>query len=344
MSRSPRDQVIRAIEHREPDYVPAWYNYFATEARQVHGEQLRQLMDHYQDDVVFAVLSTFPPADQWPPGWIDEWGCTWERGAVGAVSTTSPLHDSWDGLDTYLATGMPNLGQRADLFQRVADLRQRLPDRYLIATTWLAVFERLRSLRGAENILTDLYLHPHELETLRDAVAVEFIDQIRGSAAMGADAVLLADDWGTQVGMLIRPEQWRQFFSATYRDLVTEIHRLGMHAWFHSCGQIRPIIPDLIAAGFDVLHPLQPSAMDLTEIAQSFRGQICFAGGVDVQDWLPLAGPETVEAEIKGLIDTLAGPQGGYVIAPTNSIMPDTPWENIEAMCRIMYAYGHSTR
>jgi uroporphyrinogen-III decarboxylase len=341
MSSSPRDQVIRAIEHREPDYVPAWYNYFATEARQLYGEDLRQLMEQYQDDVVFAVLSTFPPADQWPPGWTDEWGCTWERGAVGAVSTSSSLHDSWDGLDDYLANGLPNLGQRADLFERVTHMRQRHPDRYLIATTWLAVFERLRSLRGAENILMDLYLHTVEMERLRDAVTGEFIEQIRGSAAAGADAVLLADDWGTQAGMLIRPDQWRQFFFSTYQSLVSEIHSLGMHAWFHSCGQIRPIIPDLIAAGFDVLHPLQPSAMDLSEITESFRGQICFAGGVDVQDWLPLAGAAEVEAEIKNLIDTLASPQGGYVIAPTNSIMPDTPWENIETMCRTMYDYGH---
>jgi uroporphyrinogen-III decarboxylase len=344
MTNSPRDQVIRAIEHRAPDYVPAWYDYFATEARQLYGDKLRHLIETYQDDVVFAVLSTFPPADQWPPGWTDEWGCTWERGAVGAVSTSSPLHDSWDGLAAYLASGLPKLRQRDDLFQRVAETRARLPDRYLIATTWLAVFERLRSLRGAENILMDLYLHPRELETLRDAVAAEFVDQIRGSAAMGADAVLLADDWGTQAGMLIRPEQWRQFFFATYRDLVAEIHALEMHAWFHSCGQIRPIIPDLIAAGFDVLHPLQPSAMDLTEIAQSFRGQICFAGGIDVQDWLPLAGAAEVEREIMGLIDTLASSQGCYIVAPTNSIMPDTPWENIEAMCQTMYDYGHRVR
>jgi uroporphyrinogen decarboxylase len=173
-------------------------------------------------------------------------------------------------------------------------------------------------------------------------VEAEFIDQIRGSAAMGADAVLLADDWGTQTGMLVRPDQWRQFFAASYRELVDEIHAHKMHAWFHSCGQIRPIIPDLIEAGFDVLHPLQPSAMDLAEIGESFGGRICFAGGVDVQDWLPLGGPGKVEAEIKGLIDTLARPEGGYIIAPTNSIMPDTPWANIEAMSRTMYEYGRA--
>lgn len=340
----PRDQVIRAIEGHGPDYVPAWYNYFATETRTLYGEPLQQLVARYPDDVVFAVLSTFPPADQWPPGWTDEWGCTWDRGAVGAVSTSSPLHDSWDRLPWYLEHGLPKLRERTDLLQRVSAARAAYADRYLVATTWLAVFERLRSIRGAENILLDLHRRPGELETLRDAVAAEFIDQIRGAAAHGADAVLLADDWGTQSSMLISPKHWRRFFADCYRELVGEIHAQGMHAWFHSCGQIRPIIPDLIEIGFDVLHPLQPSAMDLTEIGQAFSGQICFAGGVDVQDWLPLGDAGQVEEQIRWLIDTLDNAQGNYIIAPTNSIMPDTPWTNIQVMCETMWSYGREKR
>jgi uroporphyrinogen decarboxylase len=167
---------------------------------------------------------------------------------------------------------------------------------------------------------------------LRDAVAGEFIDQIRGIGARGADAVLLADDYGTQAAMLISPAHWRAFFRSCYEKMVSEIHSLGMHAWFHSCGYVRPIIPDLVEIGFDVLHPLQPSAMDLSEIAEAFGGQICFAGAVDVQAMLPLLDEYGVASEIRALIDLLDGPDGGYIIAPTNSIMPDTPLENIAAM------------
>lgn len=341
---TPRDQVIRAIAGAKPDYVPAWYDYFASETRALYGNRLRGLVANYPDDVIFSVLSTFPPADQWPPGWTDEWGCTWERGAVGAVSTDSPLYHSWERLPWYLDHGLPRLKERDDLFRRVSDARRSQPDRYLVATTWLAIFERHRSLRGAENALMDLYLFPQELRILRDAIVGEFIDQIRGSAAHGADAVLLADDWGTQASMLIRPDHWRQFYASAYRQLVDEIHSLDMHAWFHSCGQIRPIIPDLIQIGFDVIHPLQPSAMDLAEIGREFAGKICFAGGVDVQDWLPLGDPKQVAEQIRWLIDTLDGPAGGYIVAPTNSIMPDTPWENIETMCQTMWHYGREKR
>jgi uroporphyrinogen-III decarboxylase len=281
-----------------------------------------------------------------PQGWADEWGCNWINSpdGVGAVSVGSPLHDSWDRLEWYLAEGLPNLGERTDLLDRVSNVRAEHPDRYLVATTWLAVFERLRALRGTENILTDLYLHPDELVTLRDAVTDEFLAQIRGMAARGADGVILADDYGMQHEMLLSPDHWRTFFRPCYERMVAEIHALGLHAWVHSCGYIRPIIPDLIEVGFDVLHPLQPSAMDVEEIATTFGGQICFAGAIDVQALLPMESAETVEREIRRIIDVLDGPDGGYVAMPSNSIMPDTPVENIEAMYRTIHRYGREKR
>ena len=84
--------------------------------------------------------------------------------------------------------------------------------------------------------------------------------------------------------------------------------------------------------------------MDLVEIARTFGGQICFGGGIDVQGLLPTAEPEDVAAEIRRLIDLLDGPQGGYLMAPTNSIMPDTPMENIETMYRTAREYGREKR
>ena len=337
-------QVSRAIAHQDPTYVPAWYNYFSSEARQAYGSRLAELLADYHDDVIFAVLSTFPPAEEMYPGWTDEWGCSWERGSVGAVSTGSPLSETWEQLPRYLRHGRPRLAERDDLIDRVRRAREAHPDRYLVATTWLAVFERLRALRGAQNILLDLYQHPEELVILRDAVADELLDQAVRAAASGADAVLLADDFGTQSSLLISPAHWRRFFRPCYERMVDAIHDLGLHAWFHSCGNIRAIVPDIIAIGFDVLHPLQPSAMDLVEIRETFGGRICFAGGVDVQGLLPQASQAQVIEEIKRVIDILGGPHGGFIVAPTNSIMPDTPFANVEAMCRTMRDHGRRRR
>ncbi len=175
---TPREEVFKAIEHRNPNYVPGWLNFFAGETRDRHGEALAALSDSHEDDVVVSVLSTFPPMAEMPPGWADEWACTWNHSpdGVGAVSVDSPLTQSWERLSWYLEHGLPGLGQRTDILDRVSDARVANPDRYLMATTYLAVFERLRCLRGAENLMTDFYLHPEELAVLRDAIAQEFAD------------------------------------------------------------------------------------------------------------------------------------------------------------------------
>lgn len=342
--QSARAQVRKAIAHQNPSFVPAWYALIAQETRERYGSRLERLLAEYEDDVIFAVLSTFPPAEQMHPGWTDEWGCIWKRASVGAISTASPLSETWDRLAWYLEEGIPHLAERKDLIDRVRAAREAHPDRYLVATTWLGVFERLRALRGTENVLLDLHRHPEELVTLRDAVADELLDQAAGAAGSGADAILVADDFGTQSSLLISPIHWRELFRPCYTRMVDAIHGWGLHAWFHSCGNIRAIIPDIIEIGFDVLHPLQPSAMDLAEISETFGGCICFAGGIDVQALLPHASRDEVIEEIKRVIDILDGPQGGFIAAPTNSIMPDTPFESIAAMCQTMRDYGRSKR
>jgi hypothetical protein len=190
---TPREEVFRAIEHRSPNYVPGWLSFFVGETRDKYGEALAALSASYRDDVVVAVLSTFPPMAEMPQGWADEWACTWNHSpeGVGAVSVGSPLTQGWERLSGYLEHGLPGLGRRTDLLERVSEAREANPERYLMATTYLAVFERLRCLRGAENLMTDFYLFPEELKVLRDAIAQEFASQIRGIGAQGADAVLL---------------------------------------------------------------------------------------------------------------------------------------------------------
>jgi uroporphyrinogen decarboxylase len=102
---------------------------------------------------------------------------------------------------------------------------------------------------------------------------------------------------------------------------------------YHSCGSVRPFIPDLLAIGIDVLDVLQFSAdgMDPEEIKSSFGEKLCFHGGVDVQGLLPFGMEEEVRTAVRQLIEVL-GRNGGYILSPTHNIQVDTPPENIVAI------------
>lgn len=104
--------------------------------------------------------------------------------------------------------------------------------------------------------------------------------------------------------------------------------------FLHSCGAIEPLIPDLIEAGIDILHPVQPAARGMDhQILKTRYGKIlCFWGGVDIQKAL-IGTIRDVQKEVNTRIRIL-GRGGGYVLAPAHNIQPDTPPENIIELYR----------
>jgi uroporphyrinogen decarboxylase len=154
------------------------------------------------------------------------------------------------------------------------------------------------------------------------------------------DACLLTDDWGTQTALMISPEMWRRLFAARYRRLCDEAHRSGLLVIFHSCGQVTKIIGDLIDAGIDVIDPLQPEAMDLSKVALEYGGKVAFCGGIsDQRLWSQTAAQ--VRDEVRRTIDALGTPfSNAYIIAPSNSLMPETPIENLLALFAACHEQG----
>jgi uroporphyrinogen decarboxylase len=157
--------------------------------------------------------------------------------------------------------------------------------------------------------------------------------------------VLSTHDFGTQRGPLFDPALFGQFFVPAWRRLTHAIHaaRPALKIFLHSCGAVRSLIPYFIAAGIDILNPVQWSAddMDRGELTREFGGRIVFWGGaVHNQRTLPFAGPEEVKWEVRESITrfTDGGRQGGYVVAPIHNIQADVPAANIAAL------YGEAGR
>ncbi len=141
-------------------------------------------------------------------------------------------------------------------------------------------------------------------------------------------------DYGAQSSMLISPEMFRKYFKPLYVNFYKEIKKnYDVEIFFHSCGAIEPIIPDLIEAGVTILDPIQTSAvgMEPRGLKQKYGSKLCFHGGIDVQSFLPFATPDEVRAKVKENCEIL-GSDGGYIIAPSHAVQPDTSLENILAM------------
>jgi uroporphyrinogen decarboxylase len=143
--------------------------------------------------------------------------------------------------------------------------------------------------------------------------------------------------------MLISPNTYRKLVKPLHKELFDFIHaRTKAKIFFHSCGAIRPVIPDLIEAGVDVLNPVQVSAtgMDSADLKRDFGKDITFwGGGVDTQRVLGVGTPDDVRADVRKRIEDLA-PGGGFVFATVHNIQGNVPAENILAMWETLQEYG----
>jgi len=361
-------EVIKAIERRNPCRVPAWDDYFSQELIDRHGRVLQDLIGRFQQDLILVEYS-LPPEHQirregkliphkgqlaWtaktkplapPPGYApgsfqDEWGTIYEHlpNGVGAQVAVPAIQD-WSQLDDFLANRVPNY-DIPERFEVIYQLREKYPDTYMMGFGLSGPFERMCFMRDMENILMDMVLEKQNVIRLGEAITQTFVTIVRRYAEVGCDGFWLTDDWGSQEGLFVNPQFWREVFKPWYKIIVDESHRAGMHIALHSCGAIESIIPDIIELGFDVLHPIQPYACNQEKVARQYAGRITFWGGLDIQQILPHGTVSEVEAECKRLVDLFDGPDGGYIASPANTIMPETPLENIEAMARTFRQYG----
>ena len=128
----------------------------------------------------------------------------------------------------------------------------------------------------------------------------------------------------------IRPETWRRIYKKHYRRIYGAARDAGLVVSIHSCGNITDILPDLAEIGVQVVHPLQPEAMDVERCRREYGKDLSFWGGLGSQSTLPFGAPEDVRREVRDRLRLFS--DGGYILAPAGAAPAETPVENIVAI------------
>lgn len=337
-----RENFARAIEFRSPAYLPctlrvnlSWLH----DRSPSQLERIRELSARFPDDMLPWLNAARNHSEPVTAGrvtrWVDEWLTGWEDDGHGAKTESNPLESGYDALAGYTFPDPALPGRFADIDRWLA----ARGGRYTQGVVWFTLFERLWMLRGFTNMLTDPYDHPAAFAALRDRVTEFNLAMIDQWVARGIDGVFFSDDWGSQRGLLINPDDWRRFYKPSYRRMFERVRAGGAHVWMHLCGDISAILPDLVEIGLQVLNPVQPQAMDVRRLAREFGGRLCFNGGVDVQGTLIRGTPDDVRREVDELVRLFGGYQGGYIADTSHSVMPETPLANIIALLEALLAY-----
>ena len=201
-----------------------------------------------------------------------------------------------------------------------------------------------KKLRGDQQAFIDLIENPEIVEYCLDKLfefCYQFTLRIYETIPGKVMITYVAEDFGTQEGLMYSPSQIRRFFIPRMKKMMDLAHQAGAFVFFHSDGSVREIIPDMIEAGIDILNPIQwrCKGMDRETLKRDFGDKVVFHGGVDNQKTLPFGKREEVEEEVIYNIKVL-GKNGGYILAPCHNIQPITPVENIVKMYNTAFENG----
>jgi len=219
-------------------------------------------------------------------------------------------------------------------------LRSTFPEK-AIAFHMPATFKLSWTLRGSmQKLLMDYILNPeltHQLARLVTDYCFEFIDI---AFEKGADFIACEGDLAHNPGPLMSPKHYNEFIGPYHKEICDRVHKNGGKIIKHSDGNLTPLVPALLEAGFDGIHPIQPQCMEIGEIKQSFGKRTCLLGNIDCCFLLVFESPEEVRQSVRETI-AKAAPEGGYIISSSNSIHPGCKPENYLAMVEATRKYGH---
>lgn len=369
----PRERVLAALNHSEPDRVPIDLGSCGPTAIHIRAYQrLLKVLGIEEDIKIWDIIGqlaepsetvleivgadvrgvrvrggTYTPQILSENEVLDRWGAVWRRPDGGTCysivkyplknATQHDLADyPWpDGKSPDLVIG---------LAEHARHLHQETPYAVLGEISG-HIFERAQMLRGFDTLLYDMAANRDFVEELFDrilAVEIDTVSTFLSAVGPYIDIIAFKDDIAMQSGPVISPEMFREMLKPRMIKLIETMRsKTDAKIWYHTDGAVSFAIPDLLDVGIDVLNPVQLTAkgMDPARLKREFGKDLAFWGGIDTQQVLPFGTPEDVKAEVKRVITELA-PGGGYVLASVHSLEADVPGENIWAMYQTAHQYG----
>ena len=333
MTQTRRDVILDAIEFRPPTYVP-W------RIGLTHQCADRLLKYIGTDDVYDCIgpshvvglgseIGRFQRIDD--DHYRDFYGVTWDRTVDKDIGTPCdwPIQTPAD-LDDYR---WPDANDDAWYAGAAETLAARAGE-FSVYEIGFSLYERAWSMRGMTHLLMDMIERPEFVERLMDAIVEHNLIQIRRALALGVDALYFGDDYGAQTGLIMGLDHWRHFIRPRLARMFEPVRAAGKYVYMHSCGKVAELFDDLLEIGLNVFNPFQPEVMDVFAIKKQYHGRLAFLGGMSIQKILPFGTVREVQDAAAKLIEM--GRDGGYIFAPSHSVPPDTPPENLVAMMEVL--------
>lgn len=371
----PRERVWAAFNHKEPDALPMdmgsrvstfavplyhdfkkhlGYGDLETKILDIRAniaEVDEPILEKYKIDTRYVYAG---PPDTWEfelikvqdgSTVIDEWGATYKKPEAGFYFDLVDHPFKTPELAYIDKYNWPDPDNKARYVGIKEKAKTYYDQGYIVGSAIKGVWETLWVIRGMENVMLDMYADPafyHATAKRTAEVLAAIVKNLLEETSPYIQYVCVTCDLASQENIMVSREFFQKLIKPYENVIFEAIRHGGAKVALHSCGAVIGMIPDLIEAGVEILNPIQTSAkgMDTKILKKEFGDDLCFWGGIDVQQILTSATAEEVKQETSRVIEDLS-PGGGYLFAPAHDIQIMTPLDNVTAMLQVALEKGN---
>ncbi len=310
---------LRRIEH-EVDRLIACYSRFGLDAipvgptTPIDRPQVR-LLDDYT--------------------WIDEWGVKYRQRPRDSLAWYVSGTLSAEEMAAFTPPDPYAEGRMDAVRMMVSRVKREMAvfgAGLTLATSYLA--------RGIVGLTLDFYRAPNAARSWIERIAAYHVEVGKMLVECGVDALVISGDDAEKGGPMFSPRIYREFYYPCYKRMVDEFHAKGAMVIKHTDGNTYRILDDMVRAGFDGYHSIEPMAgMDIGVVKERYGDQLCLLGNVDCSHTLSLSPLRQVSEETQACIRK-ASPGGGHILGSSNALHPAISLDNVYEMVRTARRFG----
>lgn len=267
----------------------------------------------------------------------DQWGATVQFSEEAGGIPHDPAIKSERDFDSYVMPDPDEEWRYDNLRKTVA----RFKGQKAIFCGVTDVFDIVKeSFLGDMAMFTGMIRNPALVQRISEGVLDYQLRYIKNCVQVGADFFFINGDYAVTNGPMVSPSMAAEFLIPYLKSLVGRVHELGALVAKHSDGLLWSLFDQIVEAGVDAIHPIDPEAgMDMGEAKAKYGHRVCLMGNVDCGPLLTWGTPEEVHQSVKECIRK-GGKGGGLICMSSNSIHSGVKPENYIAMVETIHEYG----
>lgn len=346
------ERFARMFEHREADRVPIIDSPWGTTVERWHREGMPEgisFVDYFELDHVAGIgVDNSPRYESKVVEETEEyvistnaWGATM-RNWKHATSTPEFLdftvtdRESWQRAKARM-TPTDDRIPWDHLKTHYPEWREK--DCWIEAGLWFGFDVTHAWMVGTERILIAMIEDPEWCVDMFNHfldVTLALLDRV-WDAGYTFDAVRWPDDMGYKHNQFFSVKTYRELLKPVQKRAIDWAHAKGIYAHLHSCGDIGPLVPELVEIGLDALNPLEVKAgMDPVELKRKFGDRLVLHGGINAMLWDDLG---AIEAEMRRVVPVMKE-NGGYIFSSDHSVPSSVSLENFRRITHLAKELG----